>query len=129
MKRRESLDFDLTPLLDVMFILVIFFIVSSVFKKEELVLVLDLPASNAKEAKIEQKQINIELSSTSLAFLGKKIDFTTLDERLKNVEDKSKPIIVRIDKTVPYERVVKLLDIFQKHDLNNLALITKKEEK
>lgn len=129
MKRRESLDFDLTPLLDVMFILVIFFIVSSVFKKEELVLMLDLPASNAKEAKIEQKQINIELSSTSLAFLGKKIDFTTLDERLKNVEDKSKPIIVRIDKTVPYERVVKLLDIFQKHDLNNLALITKKEEK
>jgi biopolymer transport protein ExbD len=129
MKRRESLDFDLTPLLDVMFILVIFFIVSSVFKKEELVLMLDLPASNAKEAKIEQKQINIELSSNSLAFLGKKIDFTTLDERLKNVEDKSKPIIVRIDKTVPYERVVKLLDIFQKHDLNNLALITKKEEK
>ena len=49
MKRRESLSLDLTPVIDVVFILLIFFIVTSVFKKEELALMLDLPTSNAKE--------------------------------------------------------------------------------
>ena len=45
MKRREPLTPDLTPLIDVVFILLIFFIVSSVFKKEELALMLSLPVS------------------------------------------------------------------------------------
>ncbi len=129
MKRREPLTPDLTPLIDVVFILLIFFIVSSVFKKEELALMLDLPASSAKEAKIEKKQINIELSSKKLAFLGKELTFKELDLKLKKVQDKKKPIIVRIDKQVPYERVVKMLDLLQKHSLNNLALITKEDKK
>jgi len=126
-KRREHLTPDLTPLIDVVFILLIFFIVSSVFKKEELALVLNLPTSGAKENQVEPKQLSIELSPTSLAYLGKVLTFKKLDEELFKVTKKDKPVIVRIDKSVKYERVVKVLDILQKHSLNNLALIT--EEK
>ncbi len=128
MKRREALTPDLTPLIDVVFILLIFFIVSSVFKKEELALMLNLPASSAKEAKVELKQISIELSNTKLAYLGKEISFDNLDEKLSKIIKKDKPVIVRIDKQVPYERVVKILDILQKYSLNNLALITKEDK-
>lgn len=128
MKRREALTPDLTPLIDVVFILLIFFIVSSVFKKEELALMLNLPASSAKEAKVELKQISIELSSTKLAYLGKEISFDKLDDKLSKITKKNKPVIVRIDKSVPYERVVKILDILQKYSLNNLALITKEDK-
>lgn len=128
MKRREALTPDLTPLIDVVFILLIFFIVSSVFKKEELALMLNLPASSAKEAEIELKQISIELSNTKLAYLGKEISFDNLDEKLSKITKKDKPVIVRIDKSVPYERVVKILDILQKYSLNNLALITKEDK-
>ncbi|MEA3288670.1 MAG: biopolymer transporter ExbD [Campylobacterota bacterium] len=126
-KRREQLTPDLTPLIDVVFILLIFFIVSSVFKKEELALMLDLPSSEAQEAKIEIKQLNIELSSNKLAYLGKELTFEDLDTKLSSVTKKEKPIIVRIDKDVKYERVVKILDILQKYSLNNLALITKED--
>ncbi|MEA3354247.1 MAG: biopolymer transporter ExbD [Campylobacterota bacterium] len=124
-KRREQLAPDLTPLIDVVFILLIFFIVSSVFKKEELALQLDLPSSDAQEQEVEIKQLNIELSSNKLAYLGKEITFENLDIKLSNITKKDKPVIVRIDKEVKYERVVKILDILQKHSLNNLALITK----
>ncbi len=124
MKRREQISPDLTPLIDVVFILLIFFIVSSVFKKEELALALDLPASSAKELEVEQKQINIELSDKSLAYLGKAVTFEKLDINLSNVEKKDKPVIVRIDKNVKYERVVKVLDLLQKYSLTNLALVT-----
>jgi len=102
MKRREAITPDLTPLIDVVFILLIFFIVSTVFKKEELALMLSLPASSAKEAKIELKQINIELSPDKLAYLGKEITFNKLDDKLSKIKKKEKPVIVRIDKTVAY---------------------------
>jgi len=129
MKRREAITPDLTPLIDVVFILLIFFIVSTVFKKEELALMLSLPASSAKEAKIELKQINIELSPDKLAYLGKEITFNQLDDKLSKIKKKEKPVIVRIDKTVAYSRVIKILDLLQKYSLNNLALITKEDKK
>lgn len=126
-KHREILTPDITPLIDVVFILLIFFIVSSVFKKEELVLNLDLPNSNAKELEVEIKQISIELSPDTLAYMGESLSFSLFDEKLLNVTKKDKPVILRIDKDVKYERVVKVLDILQKHSLNNLSLVTQEE--
>ncbi|MEA3553299.1 MAG: biopolymer transporter ExbD [Campylobacterota bacterium] len=123
-KKREILSPDITPLIDIVFILLIFFIVSSVFKKEELALNLNLPSSTAKEVNIELKQLNIELSNSSLAYLGKTISFDELDIKLSNVMKKDKPILVRIDEDVTYNRIVKVLDILQKYSLNNLALVT-----
>ncbi|NQY92885.1 MAG: biopolymer transporter ExbD [Campylobacteraceae bacterium] len=127
MKRREPLAIDLTPLIDVVFILLIFFIVSSVFKKEELALILDLPSSHAKEVEVDVKQVAIELSPKELAYKGKVVSKQELEEILENIKDKKQSVIFRIDKKVTYERVVIVLDLLQKHNLNNLALITEEE--
>ncbi|RXJ81428.1 biopolymer transporter ExbD [Arcobacter sp. F2176] len=127
MKRRESLGMDLTPIIDVVFILLIFFIVTSVFKKEELALVLDLPKSNAKETEVSKDEIFIELSPTKLAIKGIEVSFESLEDNLKQIKDKTKPLIIRIDEKVQYKRVVKVLDLLQKYNLNNLALITEKQ--
>ena len=129
MKRREALGLDLTPVIDVVFILLIFFIVTSVFKKEELALMLDLPTSNAKEMEIKQDQIFIELNPNKLAIKGIEVSFESLEDNLKSIKDKNKPVIVRIDKKVEYERVVKVLDLLQKYNLKNLALVTNEENK
>ncbi|RXJ86250.1 biopolymer transporter ExbD [Arcobacter sp. CECT 8985] len=126
MKRRETLGADLTPIIDVVFILLIFFIVTSVFKKEQLALMLDLPSSSAKEMQVEKKQVYIELNEKTLAIKGKEVTFKNLENSLEKIKDKQKPIVVRIDKDVKYERVVKVLDLLQKYNLNNLALITNK---
>ncbi len=129
MKRREALGLDLTPVIDVVFILLIFFIVTSVFKKEELALMLDLPSSNAKEMQIKQEQVFIELSPTKLAIKGIEVSFESLEDNLKAIKNKENPVIVRIDKKVEYQRVVKILDLLQKYNLSNLALITNEENK
>ena len=129
MKRRESLGLDLTPVIDVVFILLIFFIVTSVFKKEELALILDLPASNAKEMEIQKEQVFIELSQDKLAIKGIEVSFESLEGNLKIIKDKEKPIIMRIDKKVEYQRVVKVLDLLQKYNLSNLALVTNEDKK
>ena len=122
MKRREALGLDLTPVIDVVFILLIFFIVTSVFKKDELALMLDLPTSNAKEIEVKQEQVFIELSQTKLAIKGIEVSFSSLEDNLKAIKNKENAVIVRIDKKVEYERVVKVLDLLQKYNLTNLAL-------
>ncbi len=125
-KKPESISPDLTSLIDVVFIVLIFFIVSSVFKKEELALILDLPSSKAEELEIEKKEVFIEISENKFAIFGKEVNIVELDKRLSNITKKNNNIIVRIDKNVRYERVVKVLDNLQKYDLNNLSLVTKK---
>ncbi|AGR76705.1 MULTISPECIES: ExbD/TolR family protein [Arcobacteraceae] len=129
MKRREALGLDLTPVIDVVFILLIFFIVTSVFKKEELALLLDLPTSNAKEMEVKEGQIFIELGKDKLAIKGIEVSFDSLEDNLKAIKNRNNPVIVRIDKKVEYERVVKVLDLLQKYSLVNLALVTNEEKK
>lgn len=129
MKRREALGLDLTPVIDVVFILLIFFIVTSVFKKEELALLLDLPTSNAKEMEVKEGQIFIELGKDKLAIKGIEVSFESLEDNLKAIKNKNNPVIVRIDKKVEYERVVEVLDLLQKYNLVNLALVTNEEKK
>lgn len=99
------------------------------FKKEELALILDLPTSNAKEMKIDEEQIFIELNQNKLAIKGIEVSFESLEDNLKAIKNKEKAVIVRIDKKVEYQRVVKVLDLLQKYNLTNLALVTNEENK
>ena len=126
-RSRESFSPDLTPLIDVVFLLLIFFMVSTVFKKDELALLLNLPSSNSEDAKESKTEtINIELSKTEIALNGKKFDLTQLENNLKDVEKKETPVFLRVDEIVEYKRVVLILDLLKKHKLSNLSLITKK---
>ena len=127
-QKREHISADLTPIIDVVFLILIFFMVSSTFKKEELALMLTLPDVNSATQEIQKEDINIELSVDALALKGEKITFEALDASFAKVTEKTKPINVRIDKDVTYQRVTKLLDLLNKHGLNNLALENVKEK-
>ncbi len=116
---------DITPLIDVVFLLLIFFMVSTVFKKSEVALLLNLPEVNDGEAQgTADKVITIEVSNEKMAYNGKDIAIEDLDASLKAVTNKEIPIELRIDKEVKYEKVVKVLDHLKKNSLNNLSLIT-----
>jgi len=129
MKKREILTPDVTPLIDVVFILLIFFIVSSVFKKDELALALNLPTSSAKEIELKEKEVIIEINSEKLAIYGKEINLENLDLEMNKIKNKKRNIIFKIDKDVKYEKVVSVLDILQKNNLFSISLITQSKEK
>jgi biopolymer transport protein ExbD len=122
MKKREHIAPDLTPIIDIVFLILIFFMVSSTFKKEELALLLTLPKAQSATVEVKQENINIELGKEKLAYKGKKMDFKMLDVMLKEVGKKDEPVNIRIDKEVSYGRVTKLFDMLNKYGLNNLAL-------
>ena len=126
--KRESLTPDLTPLIDVVFLLLIFFLVSSVFKKEELALLLQLPKSEKGAGKTADKmQMTIELSDNDIAVNGKKVEIEYLNQELQGKDPKTL-IDLRVDGKVPYNRLVKVLDALQKNKLENVSLITEKDK-
>lgn len=126
--KREALTFELTPLIDVVFLLLIFFMVSSVFKKDELALLLSLPKTEQGEGKgKEKKKITIEISKDEIAYEGKKITVEDLESSLSTL-NKNTMLNLRVDGEVVYTRLVKVLDLFQKNKLENISLITEKNK-
>ena len=126
--RRESLTADLTPLIDVVFLLLIFFLVTSVFKKDELALLLKLPqAAQGKGDEKKLKDITIELSDSAVAINGKKTELEDLPTFLKTAEEKTL-VNLRVDGGVRYERLVKVLDTLREYKLDNISLITEKKK-
>lgn len=125
--RREYLTPELTPLIDVVFLLLIFFMVSSVFKKEELALLLNLPkAEQGKQETQAKAVITIELSENDVAYDGEKLDMENLEAKVKTLK-KETLINLRVDGKVVYDRLVTVLDLLQKNKLENLSLITVKK--
>jgi len=126
-KRRELLTPDLTPVIDIVFILLIFFMVTSVFKKEEVSLVLNLPSLHTSSKTNNVKSIVFELTQDALHVEQKHYTFQTLDSALKSI--KSDDIIkIKIDKNVVYDRVMQLFDKLQNHDLTNFSLMAKQNK-
>lgn len=126
--RRETLAPDLTPLIDMVFLLLIFFLVTSVFKKDELALLLKLP--QATQGQGDQKKVDnltIELSDTAVAINGKAATMEELPDWFKKTDAKSL-VNLRVDGGVRYERLVKVLDLLREHKLDNISLITEKKK-
>ena len=127
--KRESIAMDLTPLIDMVFLLLIFFLVTSSFKKDQLALLLKLPKTEqgaGTEKKLEQ--LTIELSDTDVAINGKKTTMEELPQTFGSVKKESL-INLRVDNDVRYQRLVKVLDLLQLNKLENISLITDKEKK
>ncbi|MBE9537077.1 MAG: biopolymer transporter ExbD [Proteobacteria bacterium] len=128
MKRRQPLSFDLTPLIDVVFILLIFFIVTSTFRKDEHKLAVRLPSSEYGESVNVKEEINIELSESGVALNGKVLTLDEIDNELAKVKNNKTPVFSRIDRDVRYEKIVALFDLLKKHRLENIVLVAKKKK-
>jgi biopolymer transport protein ExbD len=126
-QRRESLSMDLTPLIDMVFLLLVFFLVTSTFKKDELALLLKLPKTEegaGSQKKIDQ--LTIELTDNEVAVNGKKSSIEDLPGIFQKTEKESL-VNLRVDGDVKYTRLVKVLDLLQANKLENISLITDKE--
>lgn len=127
-QRRESLAMDLTPLIDMVFLLLVFFLVTSTFKKDELALLLKLPKTEqgaGSEKKIDQ--LTIELSDNEVAVNGAKSSMEALPDTFAKAQ-KDTLINLRVDGDVKYTRLVKVLDLLQVNKLENISLITDKDK-
>ena len=123
-KQREMITPELTPLIDVVFLLLIFFMVTSVFKSDDVALLLKLPvAKTGKSEQAERKSLSLELTNKEVALNGEKIDYTAIAEKLKTFATDVQ-IQLRADESLQYKRLIDVLDILQLQNKQNISLIT-----
>ena len=126
-KRRRRISLDMTPLIDCVFLLLVFFLVTSVFKQDESVLKLILPETQSEVKRDTPEGLYIELSETELAFNGQRGTPDELREKASTVQNKKSPVAIKIDKGTTYERIAVILDILQVQKLYNIQLINEME--
>ena len=112
----EETTVNLTPLIDVVFLLLIFFMVSMTFTKERQ-LVIDLPEAVGEASMEDSLQIEIIISADGeYAVNGKRLvnrKLTTLRKALIEVSDGNTdlPLIISADKDTSYQSVISAMDI------------------
>lgn len=126
-KRTRRIRPDMTPLIDCVFLLLVFFLVTSVFKQDESVLKLILPETLTETKRDTPEGLYIELSETELAFNGQRGTPDELREKAAAVQNKKSPVAIKIDKGTTYERIAVILDILQVQKLYNIQLINEME--
>jgi len=73
-KRPTLMQIDLTPLIDCVFILLIFFVATASMQEKKATLKIDLPQTDGEVAPPNQKNHALELSESAMAFDSKPID-------------------------------------------------------
>ncbi len=152
-KRRIPVAIDMTPMVDIGFLLLIFFMSTTVFKKPAEVEV-QTPTSHSTFKLPETGMIVITVTkdkdiymSTEIAtndaaygltepiagshqFRGKKWTAEEIPEKIRELQIKRlvNRVVIRADRETPYETIESVMETLQKNDLNILNLVTDLED-
>jgi biopolymer transport protein TolR len=118
-------EINVTPLVDVMLVLLIIFMVSAPMMNTGVEV--DLPAAQAPQVEITEEKLLLTVGQDQKVYLGRdevpyeRLEATLLaNERMK----KEKELYVQADENVPYGFVVKVIAIVKKAGITKLGLVT-----
>ncbi len=116
---------DLTPLIDCVFLLLLFFIVTSTFSEETTLFEIKIPKAKHAEVKKVKDVVSVAISKNGQLSLGNEyVPDDQLYTKLSSLH-KTTPIttfIIKGDKDCPYEKVIMAMDIAQALDIDEISL-------
>lgn len=129
-KRRSSaIRFEMAPLLDVVFILLIFFAVSSSVVMQNQGMNLQLPA--AKSVTKQVPGVVVRIDQEQRVYLDQqRIEPSTLKKRISDLleKDPKVKVILRADRLTPYSHVVRVLDAIRLGGAYDVVLEARKDQ-
>jgi biopolymer transport protein ExbD len=123
-QNKIKMDFQMASLTDIIFLLLIFFMLSSSVVAPNAIKVM-LPNSSGQT--VASQSINVTVTADQQYFLNnKKISFDQISAGLaKLLKDQKDPtVVLSADKSLPYETVVQLMSIVKEFDCR-MILATK----
>jgi biopolymer transport protein ExbD len=133
-RRREDSGVDLTPLIDVVFLLLIFFMVSTTFIRETQ-LKIDLPEASGELQEIEEEIVEITVDRLGDYAVNDRLlvnnELATLLRALDEVLATQKPdvrVIITADANAAHQAVVRAMDAAGKVGLSRISITTKQPE-
>ncbi|MCD6297206.1 MAG: biopolymer transporter ExbD [Deltaproteobacteria bacterium] len=127
-RNRSQIQMPLTSLIDIVFLLLIYFLLTTNFMVDEGIKI-KLPQARASAPQIEQ-EITVYVDRDGRAFLeNQEVSLAGLFDRLKEMigERKDKLVVVRADRAVILNKAVKVMDVAKAAGAARLCLATEKE--
>jgi len=127
--RGEEPEVNLTPLIDVVFILLIFFMVSTTFQKESQIKI-ELPEASGEPVEDRKELLEIVIDAEGRYFIDQQQVVNTELDTLKRAIQKylgkqtDLPVVIRADRSTPYESVVRAMDATAQLGLVKMSLAT-----
>ena len=122
----------LTSMLDVIFLLLCFFVTASVFSQWESEISIQLPAAATGEQPSRLPgEIIVNLAKDgAVSVNGKKLTLGELESRLARIAKfyPGQPVIIRADRETKYDSLVKVIDTCRAADVWNFSLATSGED-
>lgn len=139
-KRRERVDITLISMIDVLFVLLLFFMVSTTFNRHTEVKI-KLPEASGEEAESNPKSVNLTIDKTGAYSLVSGNDGQprpplpdksreTLVRELSRLspEEKDLPFIISADAKTPHQSVMTVLDVAGQMGFNHITFATQEPE-
>ena len=122
-KKRTLLTPDLTPLIDVVFLLLIFFIVSTTFNKYGNIDI-DLPTSTLTSEENNEKNLEIIIDKDNRYFItfGDKKNVEVTFDEIDGYLSGAKSVSVTGDKDLKYQNIIDIITKVKKHGIENLGI-------
>lgn len=131
--RQQRPDINLTPLIDVVFLLLIFFMVSTTFRQESQIRV-ELPQASAEPAEApERKVVDITLDRDGWFYVDQEQvadrRLTTLKRALARAvgDDAGLPVVIRADANTPHQAVITAMDAASQLGLVRITFATRRQ--
>ena len=131
--RREEPDVNLTPLIDVVFLLLIFFMVSTTFERETEISI-ELPEASGQPIQTEKQMVEISIDAKGRYFVNRQEIINTQLDTLKRAireaaGDQKKPrVILSADRNTPHQAVITAMDAARQLGFVNLTFATNKPD-
>ncbi len=126
-RSEEDVTLSMTPLLDVVLLLLIFYMVTTAFIDREIEL--QLPESDASAIPEEKRKFTIEIGTGEgeIALNGELVTLGQLDRTIaaEAEADNIQSVEIRADKFVIHGRVVEVLGIVKKHGVEAVGIAVK----
>jgi len=114
---------DIAPLIDMVFQLLIFFMLTSSFIVQQGIRV-NLPRAITSEI-TKQNQLQISISSENIIYLNERVvTIQELKDLLKNLDRKDIPVLIKADRKALLGRVVEVWDILREAGLSHINIAT-----
>ena len=130
-RERSTPVLPLSAMVDVMFLLLIFFMTASVFREEERQIDVALPSAETGQAPASRTQIFITITADGGIFLGDQLmTFETLPAKLKRLVElyPNESVVVRGDMDAKLGLAVRVIDTVKASGLRNVLIATTKPE-
>ena len=130
-RKRRAPSIIIVSLVDILTILLIFFVVSTTFKRDQPEVQINLPESKTATkapAELEHALVTVDENDT-IKLDGRNVDVDELEKAVRDLpETRRSSLALQADKKASYGMIIKVLDALKLAGVRNLPAFTRQEK-